>query len=100
MGEGRSRRQYDRQFKIDAVRLITEGGQSMASVSRELGVGRSQLQRWKKQFAQDSEHAFPGHGRKSGVEKELEDLRRELARVKEEREILKKALAVLSRRPG
>jgi transposase len=80
--------------------LITDGVQSVAAVSRDLGVGRNQLQRWKREFEEKPEHAFPGKGRMSGENKELEDLRRELARVKEEREILKKAIAVFSKRPG
>jgi transposase-like protein len=45
MEERRTRKRYDRQFKVDAVRMITEGCHNLASVSRELGVGRSQLQR-------------------------------------------------------
>jgi transposase len=100
MEERRTRKRYDRQFKLDAVRLITDGGQSVAAVSRDLGVGRSQLQRWKREFEEKPDHAFPGKGRTSAENKELEDLRRELARVKEEREILKKAIAVFSKRPG
>ena len=100
MEEHRTRKRYDRQFKVDAVRLITDGGQSVAAVSRDLGVARSQLQRWKREFEEKPEAAFPGKGRMSGENKELEDLRRELARVKEEREILKKAIAVFSKRPG
>ena len=100
MEERRTRRRFDRQFKMDAVRLITDGGQSVATVARDLGVGRSQLQRWKKQFQEKAERAFPGKGRIMVENKELEDLRRELARVKEEREILKKVLAIFSKRPA
>ena len=100
MEERRARKRYDRQFKVDAVRMITDGGHTIAAVSRELGVARSQLQRWKREFQEQPEYAFPGKGRISGENKELEDLRKELARVKEEREILKKAIAVFSKRPG
>lgn len=100
MEEHRTRKRYDRQFKLDAVRLITEEGRSVASVSRDLGVATSQLQRWRREFTEKSEHAFPGKGHTSVENKELEDLRKELARVKEEREILKKAVAVFSKRPG
>ena len=100
MEERRSRRRFDRQFKIDAVRLITEGGQKVGTVAGDLGVSRSQLQRWKKQFQEKAERAFPGKGRIIVENKELEDLRRELARVKEESEILKKVLAIFSKRPG
>jgi transposase len=100
MEEQRSRKKFDRQFKLDAVRMITDGGHSVASVARDLGISPTLLHRWKRSFEEKSEHAFPGHGRASSENKELEDLRKELARVKEEREILKKAIAVFSKRPG
>jgi transposase len=100
MEEHRTRKKYDRQFKLDAVRMITEGGKSTASVARDLGIAATQLQRWKKEFSEKPEHAFPGKGRASTENKELEDLRKELARVKEEREILKKVVGVFSKRPG
>jgi transposase len=97
----RSRRHFDEQFKVDAVRLLDESGKSVSEVARELGVGRTDLRRWKKQLqaGKSPAHAFPGNGNSSAEKKELEELRRELARVKEEREILKKAMAVFSRRP-
>ncbi len=100
MEEHRTRKKYDRQFKLDAVRLITEGGKSTASVARDLGVAPTQLQRWKKEFSEKPDRAFPGKGRISSENKELEELRKELARVKEEREILKKVVGVFSKRPG
>jgi len=100
MEEHRTRKRYDRQFKLDAVRMMTEGRHSVASVARELGVAATQLHRWKREFAEGSAHAFPGKGRIRVENQELEDLRKELARVKEERDILKKAVAVFSKRPG
>ncbi len=96
----KSRRFFDQQFKVDAVRLVTESGRPVSEVAKELGVNRNQLDRWKKLLGKKSpQTAFPGNGNISPEKKELEDLRRELARVKEEREILKKAMAVFSRRP-
>lgn len=96
----KSRRFFDQQFKVDAVRLVIESGRSVAEVSRELGINRNMLDRWKRALAKKAPGAaFPGNGNLSADKKELEDLRRELARVKEEREILKKAMAVFSRRP-
>ncbi len=90
----RSRRRFDRQFKLDAVRLMGEGGRTIAQLSRDLGVSVNQLRRWRDKFGEESD--------KGGSEEEskLKKLERELAQVKEEREILKKALAVFSRRPG
>jgi transposase len=94
------RRHFDEQFKIDAVRLASENGKPVAEVARELGIGRGLLDRWKRAIGTKSPAAaFPGNGNLGGEKKELEELRRELARVKEEREILKKAMAVFSRRP-
>jgi transposase len=97
----RTRRHFDQEFKVDAVRVLNESGKPLAEVARELGIGRSELRRWKMQLSgkRSALEAFPGNGKTSPANKELEDLRRELARVKEEREILKKAMAVFSRRP-
>jgi transposase len=100
MEEGRSRKRYDKQFKLEAVRMITEGARSVTSVARDLGVSANQLHRWKREFTESPSQAFPGKGRMRVENAELEALRKELARVKEERDILKKAVAVFSKRPG
>ena len=89
----KKRKTYSREFKLEAVRLITENGYSIAEASRNLGVEYSVLRRWKKQIADDPQHAFPGKGRLKAPDEELRQIRRELDRVKEERDILKKALA-------
>jgi transposase len=89
----KKRRTYSREFKLEAVRLITEKGYSIAEASRNLGVEYSILRRWKKQLADDPQHAFPGKGKLKSQDEELRQLQRELGRVKEERDILKKALA-------
>jgi transposase len=91
------RRRYDDQFKRDAVRLITEGGRTMTEVGRDLGVSVTQLGRWREKFSGSTKGKAKT---KSPEQIENEKLRRELARVEEEREILKKALAVFSRRRG
>jgi transposase len=98
MEERRKNRHYDQQFKIDAVRLVVDGGQTVSQVSRDLGIARSMLQRWVQEFLGKPEGSFPGKGRLSKEQQELEELRRKLARAEEEREILKKALAVFSGR--
>ena len=89
----KKRKRYSREFKLEAVRLITEKGYSIAEASRNLGVEYSVLRRWKKQLADDPQNAFPGKGQLKASDQELRDLQRELERVKEERDILKKALA-------
>ena len=98
MEEKKTRRRFDLQFKLDAVRLIGEGGRTMAQISRDLGVSITQLGRWKERFGGDASKRKGTPA--SGDAAEMEKLRRELALIKEEREILKKALAVFSRRPG
>ena len=95
---GKVRRQFDLQFKLDAVRLMSEGGRTIAQLSRDLGVGITQLRRWREKYGIDSVKRNGVAASANNVEEER--LRRELTVVKEEREILKKALAVFSRRSG
>jgi transposase-like protein len=57
------RRKFDREFKIETVRLMTERGMSVAQVSRDLDIHENVLRTWKNQYAEDVRHAFPGKGR-------------------------------------
>lgn len=93
------RRKYDRQFKIEAVRLVTEDGRKATEVARNLGLHVNLIYLWKKQLAEDPKEAFPGLGNLRASESELRKLQRELADVQEERDILKKALAIFSKKP-
>lgn len=87
------RKSYSQEFKLEAVRLITHRGYSIAEASRSLGVEYSVLRRWKREFEQDPEYAFPGKGRLRLPDEEIFRLKAKLNRVTEERDILKKALA-------
>ena len=89
------RKQFDREFKAQAVRLCEQGGVPIAQVARELGINVKLLYRWRSEAQEAGTAAFPGHGHSS--DEEVRRLRRELARVEMERDILKKALGVLSR---
>ena len=89
----KKRRIYSREFKLEAVGLITEKGYSIAEASRNLGIDYSVLRRWKNQLSDDPQNAFPGKGNLKAPDEELRRMKRELERVKEERDILKKALA-------
>jgi len=93
------RRRYDKQFKLDALRMIQESERPVAEIARELGIHPNVLYKWRDQLLADPERAFPGKGKLKAGDAELRQLRRELDLVKEERDILKKALAVFSRRP-
>ena len=99
MGETRGRRKYDREFKEDAIRLIVDGGRTVREVARDLGIHENMLSRWKKEYLQDKEHSFPGKGHMKPHEEELFKLKRRIADLEEDRAILKKALAIFSKRP-
>ncbi len=94
-----SRRKYDREFKYEAVRLVTDGGQTVAAAARDLGIHENLLRKWKKDYAEDPAHAFPGKGHLKPAEEEVRWLKRELEKVTRQREILKKALAIFSKEP-
>jgi len=86
---GAARRKHTREFKVEAVRMVTEKGLSVSQVARDLGVDRSLLTKWKRELAADPDEAFPGKGRLKATEEELHRLRRELEVVRQERDILK-----------
>jgi len=93
----RPRKKYDRQFKIDAVTMVVNGERTVASVARDLGIDPNLLYRWKQELSLEKSEAFPGKGRLGPQEEELRRLRRELEQAKEDRDILKKALAFFSK---
>ena len=99
MGDYRRKKTYDKEFKLEAVRLVVEEGLSASSVEKKLGIGKNTVYKWVQQYNADPEHPFPGKGQLKPPERELRDLKRELERVKRERDILKKAVAIFSKDP-
>jgi len=93
----KSRRKYTREFKLEAVKLIVEQGRTVSDVADSLGINRSLLQRWKTQLVAEGVLAFSGNGKVNPHEQELRELRRELNKVRQERDILKKATAYFAR---
>ncbi len=93
-----TRRSFSREFKLEAVRMVTEGGHSLAQVARDLGIRSEMLRRWRRRFEEDPEQAFPGVGQRKTRDEEMWQLRRTLDRVTAERDILKKALGIVSDR--
>ena len=91
-GNGKKRR-FDRDFKISAVKMVTEGGHKASEVARSLGIEANQLYLWKKKFGDQGEKAFVGKGHLT----ELAALRRKLREVEMERDILKKAVGIFSK---
>ena len=94
------RKSFSSEFKREAVRLLDTSQKPPADLARELGVRRNQLYKWKEQLSKRGAKAFPGAGRQRGSVDELSRLRQELAKVKEERDILKKAAAYFAKELG
>ena len=90
------RRVFTDEFKREAVRLVQERG-NLSAVARDLGINDNVLTRWKARIAAVPERPFPGHGNPQDVE--LARLKRELARLQEDNEILKKAVGIFTSRP-
>jgi transposase len=91
------RRRFDRAFKLEAVKLVRERGVSAAQAARDLDVHENVLRKWIKEFSADPQHAFPGQGQMKPEQQEIERLRREVIRLKAERDILKKATAFFAK---
>jgi len=88
---------FSKEFKLEAVRLLDLGKKPAVELALELGIRRNQLYKWKEQLSRRGEQAFPGHGRTIASHDEVSRLRQELERVKEERDILKKAAAYFAK---
>ncbi len=94
----KDRQQYSREFKLEAVRLANESGKQVTEVARDLGMSVQLLYKWQDEVSKQGKAAFPGNGpRKNDPEDELTRLRRENARLREERDILKKAAMFFAR---
>jgi transposase len=92
----RENRTYTREFKLEALRLYETSGESASQVERDLGISRGCIYRWKKAFAEEGEQAFPGHGRLTPEQEQIRQLKRENEILRQQRDILKKAVAIFS----
>ena len=91
--ENGKKKRFDRDFKISAVKMVTEGGHKSSEVARSLGIHPNQLYNWKQKFSNQGDKAFPGKGHLT----ELAALQRKLREVEMERDILKKAVGIFSK---
>jgi transposase len=87
------RKVYDKEFKLNAIRLSEESGMVVRDLEKELGIGSGCISHWKKEF-QENTNAFPGNG--NPKDKEVYELKKKVADLELEREILKKAIAIFS----
>jgi transposase len=88
---------FSREFKLEAVRLVVERGVKVSQAAKDLGIHENVLRKWVRDIQADSKQSFPGRGRMKPDDAEVARLRRELAKTKAERDILKKAIASFAR---
>lgn len=93
------RKQYSKQFKLDALEMYEHGEKSMAQIERELGITNGMLAKWRDRLRQAGEprQAFPGNGNLPEAEARIRQLERENTQLRQEKEILKKVLGMYSR---
>jgi transposase len=91
------RRKFSGEFKLEAVRLVKDRGVAVAQAARDLDLHENVLRKWVREFAADPQHAFPGRGQLKPEQLEIDRLRKEVAKLKAERDILKKAAAFFAR---
>ena len=95
------RRVYSEEFKKNAVGHSLTLEKTVVEVAQDLGISYSNLNRWRAQYRKNGELAFPGNGKQrlTPQEEEIRRLKKELYDVRQERDILKKALAIFSKKP-
>ena len=93
-------KRFDKEFKIEAVRLASEPGNTQARIERDLGISQGIISRWKRELFKDGKQAFPGKGHLKPEDEAMRRLKRENERLRRERDILKKAVAIFSEDPN
>jgi transposase len=93
----KEQRTFTREFKQEAVQLVRSSNKSQAQIARDLGIADSTLHHWCQHFAEQGEQAFPGSGHQTPQEAEIRHLKRENDLLRQERDILKKAIGIFSR---
>jgi transposase len=86
-----TRKKYSKEFKLDAISLVTDQGYSRAEAARSLGINANMLCRWVQEESSGDGHAFRGNGKLTPDQEENRQLKVEIKRLKMEKEILKKA---------
>jgi len=92
-------KQYDKQFKEQAVNLVLDLERPVKKVAGELGIHENTLYKWIGQHKKHQEHAFPGSGKQLPEDAEIKRLKRKVADLEEENAILKKAAAIFAKHP-
>ena len=90
-------KQYSKEFKVEAVRLSYEEGQGISKTARDLNISKSALYRWRREYGENPQSAFPGKGKMTDKDAEIAHLKRALKEAQMEAEILKKATAIFAK---
>ncbi len=93
---GKTQSTYTKEFKQQAVQLFETSGKSKTQIARDLGISDSALSKWCKEFGERGEEAFPGKGHQTAIEEENRKLKREIEILRQERDILKKAVSIFA----
>ena len=91
-----TRRTYTDEFKREAVQLLESSGKTARQLERELGIGKTCLSRWKRELTEKGEQAFPGQGHVLPEQEQIQELKRQVEVLRQERDILKKAVAIFA----
>ncbi len=97
---GRGNRIYTREFKVEALQLLARGGKSAAELERELGITKGMLLKWRDRYRVDERQQTLEPSDLEAARAEVRRLRRELEVTAQERDILKKAVAIFSHKDG
>ena len=89
-------KRFDKEFKTEAVQLASEPGNTQSKIERDLGINQGIISRWNRELRKDGDQAFPGKGRLKPDDDEMRRFKRENERLRRERDILKKAVAIFS----
>ena len=95
--EIKKRRVFDKEFKQRTVALINQGDKKVKEIALDLGLDPGDIYRWIREYKEDPKDSFPGKGKLKPEDEEFRKLKRQLADVTEERDILKKAVAIFSK---
>ena len=95
----KKQQKYSKEFKLETLELARSSDKTGSQLERDLGLSPGSLYNWRKQQEREGEQAFPGKGRLKADDEYVRGLERELAIVQQERDILKKALAIFTRSP-
>jgi transposase len=92
----KTRRTYTDEFKREAIRLLETSGKTARQLERELGIGKTCLSRWKRELEEKGKQAFPGQGHIPPEQEQIQKLERQVEILRQERDILKKAVAIFA----